>query len=260
MKKILRFFAAGAVAAIALSGCSSNASDPVKKIESEGKIRVGIEGTFVPYGYHDNSGKLVGFEVEIAELIAKDLKVKPDFVETKWDSLIAGLDTNKYDLVINNINPTEERKQKYDFTTPYAISRPQILVKKGSGITKLADLKSKKCAQTPSSDYGQTAKKAGAEIVPSQGFSESTQLLVNGQADCTVNDVVTIADYLKKNKDKPLEAVSVPEAEPVKISIMLAKKQDSLKKKLNESITKGLQNGSYAKIFDKYIGEDISPK
>ena len=260
MKKTLRSIAASTIAALALVGCSSSASDSAKKIESEGKIRVGIEGTFVPYGYHDPSGKLVGFEVEIAKQIAKYMGVKPEFIETKWDSLIAGLDTNKYDIVINNINPTEERKQKYDFTKPYALSRPQILTKEDSDINSLADIKGKKCAQTPSSDYGQTAAKAGANVVPSQGFSESTQLIANGQADCTVNDVVTVAAFLKGSSQKGFRAVDVPDAEPVKIAIMLPKHQEELKEKLNASISKGQDNGAFSLIFIQQIGEDISPK
>ncbi|MDE1655726.1 transporter substrate-binding domain-containing protein [Actinotignum sanguinis] len=258
MKKIFKVLAAGLAAVTVLSGCGAK-KDSLAQIEETGKIKVGIEGTFVPYGYHDKSGKLVGFEVEIAQLIAQDLGVEPEFVETKWDSLIAGLDTGKYDIVTNNINPTEERRKKYDFTAPYAISRSEILVKKGSGITKLEDLKGKKCAQTPSSDYGQTAAAAGADIVPSQGFSESTQLVINGQADCTVNDVVTVSDFLKKTSATDLDGIKVPGAEPVQISVMLAKGSEPLKEKLNESIAKGLSNGSYAKIFEKYIGEDISP-
>ncbi|EPD31979.1 hypothetical protein HMPREF9306_01537 [Propionimicrobium lymphophilum ACS-093-V-SCH5] len=258
MKKI---FSSGAIAlalTLAFSGCS--APDSSTDTPSGQTLRVGLEGTFAPYGYHDASDQLVGFEVEIAKQIAKDLDVEPEFIETKWDSLIAGLDSDRYDIVINNINPTPERQAKYDFTDPYAISRAQILVRKDSGITKLEDLDGKKCGQTPSSDFGQTAAKAGATLLPTQGFSESAQLVINGQADCTVNDVVTASHYLKNANSDQLTSVTISDAEPVINAIMLPKNHEELKKKLNASIEKGLADGSYKSIFEKYIGEDISPQ
>ena len=83
------------------SSASAGSDDALAKIRKDGVIRIGMEGTFRPYGYHDSSGKLVGFEKEIADLIAADLGVRAEYVETQWDSLIAGVDAGRYDIVIN---------------------------------------------------------------------------------------------------------------------------------------------------------------
>ena len=108
------------------SGSGSATDAPptlLESIKSAGKIRIGVEGTYRPYTYHDASGKLAGFEYDIAETLAKDLGVTAEYIETPWDSLIAGVDAGRYDIVLNNVAPTEERKKKYDFSVPYAHSR-----------------------------------------------------------------------------------------------------------------------------------------
>ena len=103
---------------------------------------IGAEGTFAPFSYHDDNDNLVGYDVEVSEALAKELGVKVKFVEVKWDSLIAGLDSDKYDLVTNQVAITAERKKKYDFTIPHTYSYPAIITKKyNTEITKMRDIK-----------------------------------------------------------------------------------------------------------------------
>ena len=91
-------------------------------------FKIGTEGTYAPFTYHDESGKLTGFDVEIGTAIAQRLGVKPQFVEGKWDGLIAGLDVNRYDAVINEVAVTDARKAKYDFSDPYITSHAALIV------------------------------------------------------------------------------------------------------------------------------------
>ncbi|MDY3049997.1 MAG: transporter substrate-binding domain-containing protein, partial [Rothia sp. (in: high G+C Gram-positive bacteria)] len=104
------------------SNSASAAADKLQAIKDAGKIRIGFEGTFAPWNYHNEAGELVGMEKEIGDLIAADLGVSAEYTETPWDSLIAGVDADRYDIVINNVSPTEERKLKYDFSNPYVAS------------------------------------------------------------------------------------------------------------------------------------------
>lgn len=260
MNKSLRLLAAGVAAAIALTGCSSSDnSDSLEQVKSQGKLRIGLTGDFMPNAYHDETGKLVGYEVEVGEQVAKDLGVEPEFIETRWDSLIGGLDVDKFDVIINDTNPTEERKAKYDFTKPYAGNLMEILTTPDSGIKGLSDIKGKKCAQVASSDYYKVAEDAGAEIVVTQG-SGAPELLENRQAECNVASLVGVETYLKTKPESKLVAVSVPEVEAVDIPIMLPKNKDSLKEALNESIEKRVADGTFKQTYEKYIGKDISPK
>ncbi|RYE86757.1 MAG: transporter substrate-binding domain-containing protein, partial [Hyphomicrobiales bacterium] len=105
------------------------AQSALDQIKSAGALRVGTEGTYAPFSFHDDSGTLVGFDVEIAQEIANRIGVTAEFVEGPWDGLIAGIDANRYDVVVNQVGITEERKQKYDFSEPYIASKAALVVK-----------------------------------------------------------------------------------------------------------------------------------
>jgi cystine transport system substrate-binding protein len=133
----------------AVSVTSAFAADELAQIKSAGVFKVGTEGTYAPFTYHDESGKLTGFDVDIATAIAQRLGVKPEFVEGKWDGLIAGLDVNRYDAVINEVSVTDARKAKYDFSTPYITTRAVLIVRTDNTTIKtFDDLKGKKSANT----------------------------------------------------------------------------------------------------------------
>jgi L-cystine transport system substrate-binding protein len=75
--------------------------DLLAKVKDDGKLLIGTEGTFAPFTFHDESGKLTGFDVEIATEVAKRLGVNPEFKETQWDAIFAGLDAKRFDMIAN---------------------------------------------------------------------------------------------------------------------------------------------------------------
>ena len=120
---------------LALAGCAgggqageNQGKDQLARILEKGEIVVAMEGTWSPWTYHDESDALVGYDVEVAGLIGEKLGVKVTFVEGEWDGLFAGLDAGRYDLVVNGVEVTPEREEKYDFTDPYAFIRTAIVV------------------------------------------------------------------------------------------------------------------------------------
>jgi L-cystine transport system substrate-binding protein len=98
------------------------AEDLLAKIKEEGKIVIGTEGTYAPFTFHDESGKLTGFDVEIAQEVANRLGVEAEFLETQWDAMFAGLDSKRFDMVANQVGIKPERQEKYDFSVPYITS------------------------------------------------------------------------------------------------------------------------------------------
>ena len=106
---IRRSVAATAVvlSALALAACSSDgdektAADPVAALKESGVLKVGTEGTYAPFPFHDpTSGELTGYDVEVITAVAEKLGVKPEFSETKWDSIFAGLEAKRYDVFAN---------------------------------------------------------------------------------------------------------------------------------------------------------------
>lgn len=99
-------------------GLAGTATADLKDIQQKGALKIGLEGTYPPFNYQDESGKLTGFEVELAQALAKELGVKAEFQPTKWDGILAALESRRLDVAINQVTISEERKKKYDFTTP----------------------------------------------------------------------------------------------------------------------------------------------
>ncbi len=79
-------------------------------------MRIGLEGTFPPFSSKAPNGELVGFDVDIAKAVAAKLGLKPEFVTREWSGIIAGLQTGKFDVVVNQVGITDVRKQTLDFS------------------------------------------------------------------------------------------------------------------------------------------------
>ena len=233
------------------------AQSSLDDIKSAGVLKIGTEGTYAPFSYHDASGKLVGFDVEIGEAIAKKIGVQAEFVEGKWDGLIAGIDAKRYDVVINQVSVSPERQAKYDFSTPYIASKAVVLVKSDSTIASFADLKGKKAAQSLTSNFGKLAQAAGAELVATDGFNQSVELVLSGRADATINDSISFLDFKKHKPDAPLK-IAATQDNADHAAVLLAKGQPELLAAINEALAAAQQDGTYLQISHKYFGADVS--
>jgi len=234
------------------------AGENLDAIKSAGVFKIGTEGTYAPFTYHNPSGKLVGFDVEIGEAIAAKLGVKPEFVEGKWDGLIAGLDAKRYDTVINQVGITDERKQKYDFSDPYIASKAVLIVRANNDeIKTFADLKGKKSAQSLTSNFGKLAQQSGAELIGTDGFDQSIQLVLTRRADATINDSLSFLDFKKHKPDAPVKIAA--EQENADYSGIIIRKGDpELLAAINKALADIKADGTYQKISEKYFGQDVS--
>lgn len=234
------------------------ADEALAKIQEAGVLTIGTEGTYAPYSYHDESGKLVGFDVEIAELIAEKLGVKAEFAETKWDAMIAGLDAKRFDIIANQVGITDARKEKYDFSEPYTYIHGALIVQKDNeDIKTFEDLAGKKSAQTLTSNWGQTAEQYGAELVGVDGFEQSIELIASGRADATINSEVALYDYLKQKPDAPIKVVALSD-NPSIVGIPVRKGEDSLYEAVNKAILELKEEGKLTELSLKYFGVDIT--
>lgn len=132
-----------AVSALLLTACSQSntddantnandtaagGSDLLQRINNNGTINVGTEGTYPPFTYHDETGKLTGYDVEVTRAVADKLGVEVEFKETQWDAMLAGLDSKRFDMVANQVSlTTPERMAKYDKSTAYSWSGAVVL-------------------------------------------------------------------------------------------------------------------------------------
>ncbi|MCT1775906.1 transporter substrate-binding domain-containing protein [Brachybacterium sp. p3-SID957] len=241
-------------------GGGSVDEDILARIQENGSIRIGLEGTYRPYAFHDDSGELVGFEKDIADKIAEGLGVTPEYIETEWDSLIAGLDVDRYDLVIKNVGITEERQQKYAFTEPYAQSIGRIAVPEDSEVQTAEELEGKRSAQTATSNWAQQMEKLGAEIVPVQGFAEAIELVVQGRVDATANDFISFQTYQEEHPDAAFRLLDAELPTDVTVGVIMQQEQQPLLDAVDEILADMKEDGSLAAIYEQWVGQDITPE
>ncbi|MFL0267122.1 amino acid ABC transporter substrate-binding protein [Candidatus Clostridium radicumherbarum] len=271
MKKKNLFISAALALTVVLgvTGCTTNTggnnaasqktpSNLLETIKSNGKIRIGTEGTYAPFTFHDKDGKLTGFDVDIANEIAARLGVKAEFVETKWDGMFAGLDAKRFDAVINEVSVRPDREAKYDFSTPYIVSRAVLVVRNdNTDITKFEDLKGKKSAQSLTSNLADIAKKYGAQIVTSDSFNQSVDLLTSKRVDATINDSLSYLDLKKQKPDAPIKTVAdYNNAE--QSAVLFNKGNKELVDAVNKALADMKADGTYLKISNKWFGTDVS--
>ncbi|MBR2689868.1 amino acid ABC transporter substrate-binding protein [Mesorhizobium sp. UC22_110] len=256
MKWLKSLLLAGTLQVLAVT--AGHAGADFDQIKQAGVFKIGTEGTYAPFTYHDTSGALVGFDVEIGREIAKRLGVKAEFLEGKWDGLIAGIDAKRYDAVINQVGITEARKAKYDFSDPYIASKAVLIVRDdNTEIKDFADLKGKKSAQSLTSNFGKIAEKNGAELVGTDGFDQSIQLVLNGRVDGTINDSLSFFDFKKHKPDAKVKIVA-QEANADYSGVIVRKGDPELVAAINKALAEIKADGTYKKISETYFGEDVS--
>ncbi|MBU7567579.1 transporter substrate-binding domain-containing protein [Weissella sagaensis] len=245
----------------ALPNVSAKATPAYQKnLHKKGTLTIGLEGTYSPYSYRDKSGKLTGFEVDLSKAVAKKLNLKPEFSQTKFDSLVAGLGANKYDVVYNNMGKNKEREKHYTFASPYLYTKTVMITKPDSDIKSASDLKGKRSAQSASSNFGQAAKKAGTKIVSVPGFAEAIDLINSGKADVTLNSQDSWGVYKKAHPETKLTAKTTKLLGNTSASPMVNKKDKALAKKITKAQQELKKDGTMSKLSEKYFGSDLTKK
>ena len=265
-----------AAGVLTLSGCSNSssstaasgtaasvapaASDQLSSIQSSGKLIVALEGAWQPWSFHDESDTLVGYDVEVSRAIAEKLGVEPEYVESDWDSLFAGLDAGRYDMVCNGVEVTEERAKTYAFTTPYGYIHTALAVRKdNTDITSFEDLKGKTTANSLASTYMELAESYGATVQGIDTLEETIQLLTAGRIDATLNADVSFYDYLNVHPDADFKLVAQTEdASHVAIPLRKGDASATLLEAINTAIEELRADGTLKELGEKYFGQDIS--
>ena len=258
-----------AAGVLGLTGCSDKTSAsstagpaPLNKLDSiqkSGKLVVALEGAWQPWSYHDSSDTLVGYDVEVSRAIAEKLGVEPEYVESDWDSLFAGLDAGRYDMVCNGVEVTEERAKTYDFTTPYGYIHTALAVRKDNeDIHSFEDLKGKTTANSLASTYMELAESYGATVQGIDTLEETIQLLTAGRIDATLNADVSFYDYLNVHPEADFKLVAQT-AEASHVAIPVLKSEDTAYlDALNAAIEELRADGTLKTLSEKYFGQDIS--
>jgi cystine transport system permease protein len=246
------------LAGLLLTACGSGPSNGDSPVKAAGVLRVGTEGVYSPFSYHDpGTGQLVGYDVDVARAVADKLGVRAEFVETPWDSIFAALEANRFDVVANEVTITSERQQKYDLSEPYSVGEGVIVTRAGdNSITSLAGIKGKVAAESATSNWADVARKAGARVETVEGFTQAITLLNQGRVDLVINDSIAVYAYLAETNDKSVKiATTIGEKSEQGFA---ARKNSGLLPDLNKALDELRADGTLASISQKYLKANAS--
>ena len=274
LKKVLL----AAALALGLAACSqengapapSSAPQPeaaagslINKIYNKETLLVGTMGTYAPFTYQAQDGQLTGYDVEVTRAVAAKLGVQVEFKETPWDAMMAGLKAGRFDLVANQVAlTTPERQATFDKAEPYSWSGKMIVARTDHApIAKLEDIKGVKTAVMLSSNYDEVAQKMGADIVHTDTMAQGLLIVQQKRAEITLNDELSLLDYLKKTPDSGLKSVwRTPSEEKLGAGLVINKGNDEALAKINAAMKELQQDGTLKKLGEQFFGEDVSVK
>ena len=264
MKRKIAWMLTAALCMALLSGVGAYAADGeddlLASVKDKGELTIAMEGNWSPWTYHDEDDQLVGFDVDVGRYIAEYLGVEPKFVEGEWDGLFAGMDSKRYDLVINGVDVTEDRSEKYDFTDPYAYIRTALVVRADNeDITSFEDLEGKTTSNSIGSTYMELAEQYGATCEGVDSLGETMQMVESGRVDATLNAEVSVLDYFNQRPDAELKVVAYTEqANLVAIPMRKGEETASMLEAVNEAIAAMREDGTLTELSEKYFGADIT--
>ena len=255
---------------VSLAACGkkeASGDDSWKTIEKDKKVTIGLDDTFVPMGFKDEDGKIVGFDIDLAKAVFDQYDIKADFQPIDWSMKENELDNGTIDLIWNGYTVTKSREKKVLFSDPYAQNEQVLVTKKDSGITKAADMKDKVLgAQEGSSGYEafNNETKTLKDIVKENDatlyaiFNEAMIDLENGRIDGVLIDKVYADYYLKKaNKLDEYNIFNVG-FKNENFAVGARKGDKELVSKINSAFKELQDNGKYAEISKKWFGEEWS--
>ncbi|MEB2870771.1 cystine ABC transporter substrate-binding protein [Pseudomonas rhizosphaerae] len=236
------------------------AGEQLQKIKDAGVINVGLEGTYPPFSFVDENGKLTGFEVQLSEALAKELGVKVKLQATPWAGILAALESKRLDVVVNQVTISDERKKKYDFSTPYTVSGIQAVVakKNADSIKQASDLAGKKVGMGLGTNYEQWLKDNVPSAIVKTYDDDPTkyQDLRVGRIDAILVDRLAAFDLINKTNETLAlagDAFSRQEA-----GIAVRKGEPELLKALDDALEKLRKDGTLAKLSKQWFSADVT--
>lgn len=238
----------------------SEASKAQTPAPSEGKsLVIATESSFKPFSYLDNTGNVVGFEIDLAHALCAKMSATCDIQSQDWDSLIPSLHANKSDAIMAGMSITPDRLQVVDFSEPYFDNKLILVGKKGDNITidGLADKTVGVQQATVSGDYLATHQPKA--IIKAYDKQDNVHLdLTAGRIQYMLADFVPASDWLKTEQGANFEIKGEPIDIDDKVGIAV-RKGDPLKQEFDTALASLKDSGEYDAIVAKYFGATTTP-
>lgn len=229
---------------------------PLAEIRRSGQLIVATEGAFAPFNYFDG-GKLTGFEVELAQLVARKMGLAVTWKTLGFDGLLTGLGQDRWDVVIASHGVTDERARAVSFMAPHYCSGG-LVVARDARIRSARDLAGRTVAVQTGTTYLQQVQRLPQPPKEVKNFptdNDARAALVTGRVDAWVSDRFVALGALRSNPQLKLQAGELLFTE--RIAAAAAKGNQPLVEAWNASLAAALADGSYAALSRRWFGEDV---
>ena len=255
MKKFLAIVLAAIMICVSFVACSSKTDDKSNNDSQQATLTMATNAEFPPYEYKEGD-EVIGIDAEVAKAIADKLGMKLEIVDTKFDSIIPGVQSGKYDMGMAGMTVTPEREESVAFSDSYATGIQSIIVREDSDIKSVGDLSSstKIGVQLGTTGDIKATEDFGADAVAEMDKgADAVQALIAGKVDCVIIDNEPAEAFVKANEGlKILDTAYAKED----YAICFAKDNTELKDKVNAALKELIADGTVKKIVDKYINAE----
>ncbi|MDD4157182.1 MAG: amino acid ABC transporter substrate-binding protein [Candidatus Cloacimonetes bacterium] len=260
MKKILTLLLF-AISTFMFSGCQSNVLNTWDEIETRGYFIVGLDDTFAPMGFRDNSGNIVGFDVDLAREVGERLGLEVRFQPIDWDSKVLELNSGTIDMIWNGLTITDARKEEMLFSIPYITNTQMVIVRNDSTIDLISDLANKKVGVQISSSAqeavtGNDIFEELGELLKYDQYNQALLELTNGNIDAVVIDEIMGRYIISQSQEDTYKVASEVFSEE-EYGVGFRLESISIRDKINEVIDSIVSDGTASEISIKWFDEDI---
>lgn len=277
MKKIIAFMLVSVLSLFILTGCNgTNAGSDVsggdsavadaytttlEDIQAKGQLVIGLDDTFAPMGFRDESGNLVGFDIDLATAVCEKLGVTPKFQPIDWSAKEMELASGKIDCIWNGMSITPERKESMSLSGAYLNNKIIVMTKAGITIKDKADLANYKIGIQAGSAALETAKADDvwptieSNVTEYPTYDEVIMDLSAGRLDCMIIDEV-FGNYKNKNLGGTLGTADFDFGDDF-YAVGFRKGDTSLTNAVDDALKQLAEDGSSAKISKEWFGSDI---
>jgi polar amino acid transport system substrate-binding protein len=263
-RRELLLAASTAGVASALSMTSAEADSPscpapaLEAVKKRGKLIAGVKTDYEPFGFIDEKGQTVGFDVEISKYIAKKLGVGIDLRPVTSANRIPMLQSGVIDMVVASLTVTRERVSVVDFSVPYIVLGKKFLVKKDSGIKGFAELAGKTVAYTQGTPWDKVLKREQPTAMPLvlQDKPQAVQAVLQGKAAAYIDDAAPLLIFAMRHPND-LEAIGEPTA-PGPMSIAIRRNDADWRNTIDFALIDMWEDGTYKKLHKEFLGVDPS--
>ena len=238
---------------LAACGAKEATKDGIKLVE-EGTFNFAASGEFNPFSVTNDDGSMSGFDIDVAEAVAKQLGLEPVQHKFKFGGIVEGVKSGRFDAAVASHSISEERLKAVNFSTPYYYSGPQIYVRPDSVVETLDDLNGLEIAVAKGTTYSEIAEPITSNIKFYDSDVVALEALSKGKHDAVITDFVTGKEAIGAG----MNIVGKELLGKSEQAIAIAKDNEALLEQVNKALETLRENGTLAEISNKYIGEDIT--